>query len=210
MSTVRIPSKPMTAAEYLAFERASEGRHEFIDGRLVAMAGASVAHNLIALALGAEARRQLRDTSCHAAVSDLRVRIGDTSDYVYPDVVIFCGEPETEDDRRDTLLNPVVVIEVLSPSTERHDRLVKFRLYRSIPSLKEIVFVRQDAAHVEVFSPGEEDSWSFREAHGLTERIALKSVPVTLELGEIYRGIELPPEPLLEERFAGEDRGGRG
>src|SRR5712691_6177164 len=122
MSTVAVPKTLMTEAEYLALERRSDEKHEFYQGEIFSMAGASREHNLIALNLGGELRQELKGRPCEAYVGDMRVRITRSGLYTYPDVVAICGEPEFLDAEVDTLLNPTVLIEVLSDSTEEYDR----------------------------------------------------------------------------------------
>src|SRR5262245_26620705 len=131
----------MTREEYLEFERASEEKHEFFDGEVFAMAGARRRHNQIVINIGGELRQALRERTCEVYASDMRVRIPETNRYVYPDVTIACGEPRFEDAKEDTLVNPTIVFEVLSDSTEAYDRGDKFALYQTIPSLAEVVLV---------------------------------------------------------------------
>jgi len=126
-----------TPAEYLELERAAERKSEYLDGRIRAMTGASRAHNLIALNIGAELRTQLRGRSCEAYVADMRVKVSSTGLYTYPDVVVACEPIQLEDAYLDTLLNPTVIVEVLSPSTEAYDRGDKLAQYRRLESLRE-------------------------------------------------------------------------
>ena len=137
MSTV--PKSVMSEAEYLAFERQSRDKHEFYLGETFAMAGASRRHNLITLNIGGELRDRLKDRRCEAYVGDMRVRVKPNGLYTYPDVVVVCGDPEFLDSDVDTLLNPTLLIEVLSDSTEKNDRGTKFKQYRQIPSLREYI-----------------------------------------------------------------------
>jgi Uma2 family endonuclease len=144
-----IPDHTLTAAEYLTYERASPVRHEFLDGKLYAMAGASLAHNLIAGNTLASLHGQLRGKPGTIYPSDMRLKIVRTGLYTYPDISIVCGEPQLEDQHGDTLLNPIVLIEVLSPSTETYDRGKKFQHYRTLSSLREYLLIAQDSYRVE-------------------------------------------------------------
>ncbi len=141
MSAEAAGRRTWTPAEYLAWERAAPDKHEFLGGEIFAMAGASFAHNKIVGNIVGELRDALRDRPCDVTPSDLRVKIPAVGLYTYPDAVVVCGEPQFEDDKLDTLLNPTVIVEVLSDSTEAYDRGKKFRYYRTIPSLRDYVLV---------------------------------------------------------------------
>src|SRR4051812_39435033 len=151
----------LTAEQYLAIERKSEVKHEFYRGEMFAMAGASRAHNLIAFNFAVALGNQLADRPCEAYVGDMRVRIESTGLYTYPDIVVVCGEPKFLDGESDTLLNPTLIVEVLSPATENYDRSRKFAHYRSIPSLREYITIAQDRVWVErhVKRDGEWSLW---------------------------------------------------
>ena len=138
----------MTEAEYLAFERQSEAKHEFIDGEVIAMVGASRAHNLICVDLLRIISTHLRGKDCEVYSSDMRVKIA-RKKYTYPDVTIVCGAAQFADDEFDNLLNPTVIIEVLSKTTEAYDRGKKFKSYRQLDSLQEYILVAQDSPHIE-------------------------------------------------------------
>ena len=180
------PARTITPAEYLEAERAAETKSEYYAGQVFAMTGASLAHNRIVFNLVAEIARQLRGTACEGLPSDMRLHIVATGLYTYPDVTIVCGEPQLEDDRRDTLLNPTVLIEVLSPSTESYDRGHKAEHYRQIPSLQEYLIVRQDAPRIERYHRRSEREWTLTEAIGFEESVDLASVPCSLALREVY------------------------
>src|SRR5437868_8492820 len=137
------PKTLLTPEEYLAIERKAEYRSEYLNGEMFAMTGASRKHNLIALNIAGELRQQLKSKPCEAYVNDMRVRIPATDLYTYPDVTVVCGDPEFEDAFIDTLLNPTLLIEVLSESTESYDRGKKFGYYRTIQSLAEYLLVAQ-------------------------------------------------------------------
>ena len=141
----------MTEAEYLDFERASEFKHEFLAGEVFAMTGASRAHNLMSVNVITTLKNQLRGRPCEIYPGDMRVAVKATGLYTYPDISVVCGEAQFADDQLDTLLNPTVIIEVLSPSTERDDRGKKFQNYREIVALEEYVLIAQDSPRIERF-----------------------------------------------------------
>lgn len=185
------PSR-MTPEEYLAFERGAEGRHALVDGEVFAMSGASRQHNRIARNVVMALEESLRGAGrCEAFVSDLRVRATARRDYYYPDVVVVCGEGRYEDDHVDTLLDPTLVLEVLSPSTEAFDRGLKFAAYRQIVSLREYVLVAQDRPLVERFRRQNDGSWVLGEAAGLDAVIELSSIGCALALADVYRRVDV-------------------
>lgn len=193
MATVE--NRLLTPQEYLARERAAEFRSEFYRGEMFAMSGASWEHTLIKDQLAHAAASQLNDGPCRVLTSDLRVKVVDTGLYTYPDVVIVCGKPEFEDKMFDTLLNPRVVVEVLSDSTEKYDRGTKFTHYRKLPSVQEYILVAQDRPQIERFVREADGSWLLTAYEGLGECLALTSVAVQIPLAEIYRGVEFPATP---------------
>jgi Uma2 family endonuclease len=151
---VPVPSaalQRLTEAEYLEIERTAEWKSEFFNGEMFAMAGATPEHVLIAGNVAAELRLQLRGRPCRVYPVDLRVKVSDTGLYTYPDVVVVCGEPRFDELRGDTLLNPTLIVEVLSSSTEAYDRGDKFAHYRRLDSLQEYVLVAQDRCRIERF-----------------------------------------------------------
>jgi Uma2 family endonuclease len=141
---VAVQSPLLTPEEYLAIERDSAEKHEYVAGEVVAMAGASRRHNLIQTDTGTSLNVQLRDRPCEVYPSDMRVKVSTLGIYTYPDITVVCGEPDLEDAEQDTLLNPTVIIEVLSPATERYDRGLKFHRYQLIPSLRDYLLIAQD------------------------------------------------------------------
>jgi Uma2 family endonuclease len=178
-----------TPAEYLARERPSAARHEYLDGSIFEMAGASREHNLITTNLSREISSQLRDQPCEVYASEMRVCIEPTGLYTYPDVVIVCGAPRFQDGELDTLLNPTVLVEVLSPSTEAYDRGLKFGHYRRLASLREYVLVAQDRFLVERFTrQGEE--WLLSELNSPEDVLRLASIGCEVPLREIYAKVE--------------------
>jgi len=188
MST--LPKKRYTPEEYLALERQAEHKSQYYDGEIFAMAGASRRHNLIAMNIGSELRTRLRGRPCEVYGSDMRVKVSPTGLYTYPDVVVVCGEPRFEDDHEDTLLNPTLIVEVLSPSTEDYDRGRKFAHYRRIESLAEYVLVAQQEHHVERFRRQETGEWVLRETDRPDDTLALASIDCELALVEVYDKVE--------------------
>ncbi len=190
-----VPKAKLTVAEYLAIERRAEFKSEFYDGEMFAMAGASREHNRVTENLSIELGGRLRGGPCQSFSRDLRVRIKRTGLYCYPDLVIVCGEPEYAEEDKDTLVNPRVVFEVLSPSTERYDRTTKFRHYKQLPSVEEYVLVAQDEPWCERFVRQADGSWAQVEFAGLEAVLELKSVPVAVPLADVYARVTFPPAP---------------
>ncbi|MFM8330535.1 MAG: Uma2 family endonuclease [Candidatus Methylumidiphilus sp.] len=185
MSAILAP-KTYTAEEYLAMERnAVHGKYEFVDGHIFAMVGASREHNLICVNIARELSIQLKNRPCEAYVNDMRVKAASAKSYYYPDITIVCGKPELEDGHNDTLLNPTVLIEVLSPSTEAYDRGGKFANYRHIASLQEYMLVSQDQALIEHYVR-QQEAWLLTETTGLDGVVNIKSVGCVLALREVY------------------------
>ncbi len=181
----------ITPDEYLTIERRSEAKSEYFDGEIFAMTGASRRHNLISLNFGAELRGQLRGRDCEAYVADMRVRIPFANIYTYPDVIVVCGRLEFEDAEVDTLLNPTLIVEVLSKSTASYDRDAKFEYYRSLPSLREYLLVSQDTYHVTQYVRQADDRWMLADIRGAEGRLELSSVGCALTLAEIYERVEM-------------------
>jgi Uma2 family endonuclease len=175
-----------TRAEYIALQRRSPEKHEFYDGNIYAMAGGSREHATISLNVGAMLREALRGRPCAAHGSDLRVRVLDTGLETYPGVTVICGHPELDPDDKHAVLNPVVLVEATSPSTEAYDRGEKLAHYKRIPSLREVVFVSHSERLVEVIRREEDGSWSRHEARpGRAAR--LESIHCELSVDEVYR-----------------------
>ncbi len=175
-----------TREEYLAMERASEVKHEYYAGEIFAMAGTSEAHNLVVGNLVSALNNALRKRPCRVYPSDLRVKIRAPEHYVYPDVTAVCGERDFEEGvEPETLLNPQVIFEVLSDSTESYDRGKKFEHYRTIPSLTEFVLVSQKERHIEHYARQPDGAWLLRERRA-GERFSLAALGVDIEVDEIY------------------------
>ncbi|HEY0514585.1 MAG TPA: Uma2 family endonuclease, partial [Thermoanaerobaculia bacterium] len=171
-----------------ALERRSETRSDYLAGETFAMTGASRKHNLIAANLLASLHTQLAESPCEVYASDMRVRTP-TDLLTYPDVVAVCGEPRFGDSELDTLLNPILIVEVLSPSTEVYDRLTKLDHYRTIPSLVEMVLVAQDRPRLEHWLRQEDGRWLIEELEDLDRILDLPSVRCRLPLAAIYRRV---------------------
>jgi Uma2 family endonuclease len=184
----------MTSAEYLSFERQSDWKHEFYRGEVFAMAGASANHNRITLNTGGLLNQQFRDRNCEAFVVDMRVKIDHSGLYTYPDIVALCGKAQFEDDVLDTLLNPQVIVEVLSKSTEGYDRGKKFRLYRELESLTVYILIAADRVSVEQFTRGEGGNWIMRPYGELTDIVKVVALDCQLSLEEIYRKVDFETE----------------
>ncbi len=174
---------------YLEMERKAETKSEYIDGCILAMAGASRRHNQIVFNLAKIVGNQLENRPCAAYVSDMRVKVRETGMYTYPDLVAVCDEPEFEDAQVDTLLNPSLIVEVLSDSTEVYDRGEKFAHYRRLPSLSEYVLIVQDKTRVELFSR-EGEKWVLSEYAGMRDRVVLSSMECEMTIQEIYDKVE--------------------
>lgn len=180
------PKPRYTRAEYLSMERAAETKSEFFDGELFAMAGATRAHNLITLNVARQIGNDLDEGPCEVYASDMRVLIEATGLYVYPDVVVVCEEPRFEDATGDTLLNPLVIVEVLSNSTESYDRGRKFENYRQVPSLREYVLIGQRQRRIEKYLRQSDGSWVLTEVTGAEGEILLDTVGCSLSLERTY------------------------
>jgi len=176
-------------AEYLKRERNAEYKSEYFNGEIVAMAGASRAHVLLVSHLVRFLGNQLDGSGCDVYSSDLRVKVDATGLYTYPDVVVACGEPRFEDDHVDTLLNPTMIIEVLSDSTEAYDRGKKFAHYRSIPSLQEYVLVAQNEVSVEWFTRQADGQWILSEQNDVAGTIQLRSVECNVSMADLYNRV---------------------
>jgi len=192
------PEVYISVEEYLARERAAETRSEYYAGEMFAMAGGSRAHNLIAGNLFASLHQQLRRRPCTVYPSDMRVKVSESGLYTYPDVTAVCDPEQFEDARQDTLLNPALVVEVLSPSTESYDRGRKAQNYRTVASLQEYLLITQDAYHVEQFVRQPDGQWLFSEADGLDAVLPLPSIGCELRLADVYEKVELPGDAGAE------------
>jgi len=184
----------LTPEQYLDLERRSEIRSEYIAGRIFARSGASRRHNLIAGNLFRELSGQLRARPCEVYVGDMRVKVSPTGMYTYPDIVAVCGDPHFEDTFLDTLLDPVLVVEVLSESTEAYDRGEKFAHYRRLDTLREYVLVAQDKIRVEHYLRAGEH-WVLSEINDPNDTLHLPSIDCHVVLAAIYEKVDLSSLP---------------
>ena len=186
----------LSPEEYITLERKAiptddTVRSEYVKGKIVAMSGASRLHNLISMNISGELRNLLKETGCETYKGEMRVSTPSTSSYFYPDVVVVCDEPRFEDDVFDTLLNPIVLVEVLSPSTEAYDRGEKFLHYRQLESLKEYILVSQDRVNVERYLRMQ-DEWRYTYYQDLNDVLPIASIQCELPLQEIYERVTFP------------------
>jgi Uma2 family endonuclease len=185
------PKQFLTPEEYLEIEREAETRSEYLDGEMFAMTGGSYFHNVILGNLVGELRQKLKGRSCTVCPNDQRVRVPETGLYTYPDIVVICGDPLFEDEAVDTLLNPLLIVEVLSPTTEAYDRGKKFEGYRTIPTLAEYVLVSQHKPLVEQYLRQDDQHWLLTATSGRERSISLASIQCELGLAEIYDKVAL-------------------
>jgi len=188
----------MSEAEYLAFEEKSKIRHDFMDGEIFAMAGATRRHNLATTNISRVLGNALEETDCEVYASDFRVKIRDGHN-VYPDVAVACGDIETEGNDT-TLLNPIVVFEVLSKSTEKRDRGDKAEDYYHLESLQDYVLVSQYHIRVEHFARQANNEWTFKIYESLDDAVELKSINCVISLKLIYLKLKISPLKLVERR----------
>ncbi len=181
-----LPKIIISAKEYLEEERKSAQNNEYYKGEIFAMAGATKAHNAIVAALLGELYGFLKGKSCKVYPSDLRVHNRENSLYTYPDVIVVCGEEKYLDDEFDTLLNPTVLVEVLSPATEDYDRGTKFKLYRTIPSLKNYILVSSTEYAAEIYTRKENNEWVLNTAKEKNSNIHISAIDCDLALSDIY------------------------
>ncbi|RJP73577.1 MAG: Uma2 family endonuclease [Ignavibacteriales bacterium] len=199
-------NKLLSVEEYLEIERTSEGRNEYRNGKTYALAGATFKHNLICGNILAKLHSKLKNSSCKALHTDMKVYIKDYNTFVYPDISVVCNKPLFLDKTTDTLLNPVVIFEVLSKSTESYDRGMKFSFYRKLQSLNEYILVAQDRISVVHYTKSENDEWKLKEYNSLKDKFRINSAECILKLADIYNNIEFDEEPyalqLIKEAAA--------
>lgn len=183
----------ITPQEYLKHEREAEYKSEYLNGEIFAMNGANRAHNLITTNISSELSRQLKGRPCETYAGDMRVNVTSIGFYTYPDVVVVCGEPQFEDSELDTLLNPTVLVEVLSKSTERYDRMAKTFYYRTVESLAEHVLVAQHKVHVEQYVKQPNGDWLLIEFTSPEQVVQLASIDCSLQLTEVYDRVTFDP-----------------
>ena len=185
------PRTFLTPEQYLAIERAAEFKSEYYAGEMFAMSGAREAHNLIQGNLYVELRRQLRQRACRFYTSDMRVRVNASGLYTYPDATALCGEPLFLDDVRDTLLNPHLIVEILSPSTEAYDRGRKFGHYRTVESLREYLLISAERVSAELFIRQADGRWLLSAATQMEEVLDLQSIGCRIALADLYEDVDL-------------------
>ena len=186
MSTVR--KTKLTPKEYLALERQALNKSEYYNGEVFAFAGASEPHNLIVSNVLTLFNLQLKTRSCKVYPSDMRVKVSETGLYLYtyPDVTVVCGKAELEDEHLDTLMNPTLIVEVLSPSTEKDDRIVKFAHYRRLPSVKEYILIAQDSVRLEQYVRQSDGRWLLSEYSDLRVTAGIQSIGCELPMKDVY------------------------
>ena len=197
----------MTPEEFYAWEEQQPVKHQYYRGEVFSMAGTSVEHNQICLNIVAALKQKLKEP-CRPFAIDLMVHTADDLN-TYPDVFIVCGPLEYDDQKTRVVTNPRVIFEVLSPSTEKYDRDLKFDHYRSIPSFEEYILVSQNRAAVDHFRRGEAGAWIERRHRNLDEVLQLESVKAALPLRQIFEGLEFPPpeDPNVAQlKIYGDDR----
>jgi Uma2 family endonuclease len=180
-----VPDAPLTEEQYLEIERRAEFKSEFHDGRMFAMSGGSLNHSLIATRMSALLDRQM-PPGYRTCNSDLRIKVSSAGLYTYPDCSVICGEPEYFGNQKDVVLNPLLIVEVLSPSTEGYDLGEKFELYRTIPSFQEYLIAHQDRRHVEHYSKQDEGSWLLRDHAGADSSVYVARLRVQIPLADLY------------------------
>ncbi|MDA1052221.1 MAG: Uma2 family endonuclease [Planctomycetota bacterium] len=183
----------ISSDEYLTIERASEFRHEYYNGEMFAMSGATRAHNVIAGNIFRRFLDQFENRDCEAYMADMRVKVDRKGLYTYPDVVTACA-PGFEDDELDTLINPRVIVEVLSKSTEGYDRGTKFEMYRRLPSLQDYVLVSQDKMHVEHFQRQPDGRWILEEFDSPERTLAFETSNCILNVADVYTKVSFDTE----------------
>jgi Uma2 family endonuclease len=192
--------KPIYSPEaYLQMERAGTVKHEYYRGEIFALAGSSEAHNIILANIITALNLQLRKRLCKVYPSDMRLKIPKTGLYTYPDVSVVCGTVQFDDTERDTLLNPIIIFEILSPSTERYDRGKKFQNYRTVTTLQEYILVAQDAYRVEHYVKQQDGNWLLMTYDAIDNQIYLMSIDCTLTLEDVYNKVDI--DPLDDERL---------
>lgn len=180
-----LPATPLTEEQYLQIERGALNKSEFHDGQMFAMSGGSLNHSLLATRIAVLLDRQM-PPGCRVFNSDLRIKVAAAGLYTYADCGVFCGKPEFAGDHRDVILNPLLIVEVLSPSTEGYDRGKKFELYRTIASFREYLIVHQDSRHVEHYSRQDDGSWLMRDHAGANDVLTIARLNFQIPLADLY------------------------
>ena len=187
------PKPYITPEQYLEIERAAEYKSEYFDGEMFAMSGVRLNHATIVTNLVASIRAQLRGKNCRIAASDLRLQVRRRGPYFYPDIVVFCGKPKLADNWHDMLTDATVIIEVLSPSTEKYDRTFKFEHYAQLASLTDYIVVAQERMHVEQKTRQADESWAMGETSDADAVIGIASIGCSFRVGDAYEQVEFEP-----------------
>ncbi|MCY7374407.1 MAG: Uma2 family endonuclease [Pyrinomonadaceae bacterium] len=191
-----LPKKKKYAPEeYLALEEQAEYRSEYENGAIVAMAGGSLNHAQITSNVNRFIGNKVTQ-NCRSLTTDVKVRVENYRKFYYPDVLVICGEPKFYQKRNDTVTNPILIVEVLSDSTEAKDRGEKFAAYQTLEFLQEYILVSQDKAKIEQFTRQNDGSWKYQATIGLKSAVKFTSIEVELTLDEIYQRIEFNQENL--------------
>jgi Uma2 family endonuclease len=186
-----IEQQHYTPEEYLELETAAEYKSEYIDGQIIPMAGGSTKHNQLSLNLSSELNFVFKRQAYRVYMSDVRLWIPERRIYTYPDVMVITGEPEYFQNRTDTVVNPTLIVEVLSKGTKSYDRESKFDAYRTISSFQEYLLIDQTRIHVEQFSKTGRKQWSFCEYDSSDEAISFTKIPFQISLAELYNKVQL-------------------
>jgi Uma2 family endonuclease len=187
------PIANLTLEQYLEIERAAEVRSEFIDGQMVAMAGGTLQHATLQINIVGELRDRLQGTGCRPLGSDFRIHVSRQYS-TYPDVAVVCGKVILSPGQNDSYTNPAVVVEILSPSSEKYDRGEKFRRYRTLESLKDYILVDQRRVLVEHFTRQLDKTWALRDYQNLDDELRIETISVQIPLQKIYEGVETVAE----------------
>lgn len=193
------PDFKWTPTTYLEFERESEVKHEYFQGEIFAMAGASTNHNRLVTSIVHYLYPKLGKKGCDILANDMRVKVSQTGLYTYPDILIACGELHYDDDQKDTLLNPLIIFEVLSPSTESYDRGKKFESYRTLDSLQEYLLISQDKIHIEHYVRQSDKEWQFIDITQSGDVFTLPSIACEVSVKDIYERVEFDTESKTDE-----------
>ncbi len=196
MGATALASPPSSQAllysvkEYLKLERRTGERHEFVNGKIIKMAGGSIKHNLLTVNIIHELKNNLDELdNMYVFGSDQKVYLPEFNVYVYPDAVVICGTPIVSDKDSQAITNPLVIIEVLSPSTQEYDKIEKFNDYRTLPSFKEYVLISQDKAKVTTYFREENGTWAINDFRNIEDNVFLKSLNISVLMSRIYKRV---------------------
>lgn len=192
VNRLQMPEQPCTVEQYLEFERASEARHEYLDGKIRLLISGTANHNIITVNVLGALHTQLRKSPCQAYVVQMRIWVSGTGLYTYPDLTVVCEKPEFA--HKDTLLNPTLIVEVTSPESMVYDLGKKFQHYRALESLQEYVLVSQDRPLIERYVRQQDGQWLFSAASGLNATLELPSIGCTLALADVYEKVMFEEE----------------